>query len=285
VDLVRAIRIRPNIRSWIGLTIFCSRYVQVDGGGVDGYTNPVARQNGYGFPVGSYATGQPTEGFRLYGSSVYESGYRAREGALGVWEVDISFNGQKPNRIANRVTFLDQLVDLAPSDAAGPLGSVLYYGFGGGLPGEFFMKGYVYWSEEEITRITVTVRLVNIAYHVYRIGYRGISRESTGSINALGYYCTGADPGYYVDSTCESLGCGNVTCASAILFGQKLYASDPVQRRTRQVLWETTTRFGVSANNPYRDRNIATGNVIFGDVTMRLNAPMNAYRVDISTNS
>lgn len=274
-----------NIRSWIGVDVALDR-LGVITNGVANYLNPTYWQNGLGARVGGNDYDVDNGAGTLNGlchaaAFSYEAGYRAWDGAIGVWEIDVLANGVPIDSIATRLFSVDDISALAPFEAQDVLAATLL-ATGGVSPFLGYRKGKVYYSSEVINSVTIRARLINYAYGVYRVGYRTVHR-----IDSAGYYtdswCPGPDPGVFASVNCESC-CGNVSCTSFIFFGNKLFASDPIYPRTRQILWEGEATYTVS-DDPYQDElNVGMGRVIDAYFDFNLNATMSSYSVNISKN-
>lgn len=273
-----------NIRSWVGVDILLERNFQIEDGRSE-FRNQAYFANLLGKRVnGNDYTVTPEIGFCTSPAFSYEAGYTAAGGALAVWEIDILANGIPIDYIATRATFSEQIEHLAPEEAR----SVLLNTFvsTGSIPPFFYRKGKVYFSPEVIDTVTVRVRLVNYAFDVFRVGYRTMhSTTHQAFANGDGTWCPGSDPGFYAGNNCEALCCGNVTCTSFIFFGNKLFGSDPIYPRTRQIVWAGEATYRVQ-EDPYRSNlNVGMGRVIDAYFEFRLNSTVTGYNIDISRNT
>ena len=278
VPLRKGCSFKPGKRTWIAFEISLDRWEQVDGGGVSGWSHPQTWENGLGIRVEDYPTGV-SEGFGLTGSAIYESGWVGD--GTGMWEIKVKFDGSDPDSKGERIFYVDQLSDLAPYDAIGELAGVLMAGRGNGKP-EKYHKGKVYMVDEDVKVVSINVKLINRAAYVFPIGYKTLRRVEGRNRNDGFYTCWQTDPGFYGDNTCESLGCGNVTCASFIFHGKKNRKKDPIYLWTRQVLWEGEATFSIpDENNPYLQDGLDVGKVMICNFFFDLNRPMNAFYVDL----
>jgi hypothetical protein len=281
-NLRRGIVIEPTIRSWIGVDVLLNRLGSITDG-VEGYRNQAFWGNGLGKNVGGNAFGENGDIFNPSchdAALVYEAGYRAGDGALGVWEFDVLLDGRPASAVATRVTNTEQISQLAPTDAQGILAATLAASGGVGLLG--MREGRVYYTDLPVTNVTIRARLINYAYGVFRVGYRTVHRNDSAA--GIGdSICPGADPGFALNNACADC-CGNITCTSSIFFGNKLYADDPMTPVTRQIIWQGEASFTVESD-PYADEyNLSMGRVIDGYLELQLNNTIAAYSVDISQN-
>lgn len=276
----------PGIRSWIGLDILCN-YWGVVTDGVANYAHDETLENGLGRCLGAspYLHGyNPRDNpFGRFPGNEYEAGYTCStrgDGAIGQFEVLVLFNGKPAKEIATQVTYLEQIMHLAPEE----IQDKLFYDMmirNVGIENGFH-KGKVYYSDEIITEVTIRVRLINYAHDVFRYGFNTVEIYHNWWPN-----CPGYDPGYWAGNDCEGMACGNVQCTSMMFGGNhKLRADDPVYPLTKQLVWEGEAVYTIEDGaNPFLAKNQQVGYFMDCYFDFDLMAPMNAYRVDISQNT
>lgn len=291
--LKRAAIFDTDIRSWIGVEVQLNR-TGVFSDGVADWVQPVAIDNGLGVPVGVGAYNASSEAIicsldssntgGAFPGSAYDEGDHAGDGAFGVWQIDVFANGRPIKSIATQVTFLEQMQYMAPSEAVSRLENT--FNAGGGVdPILGYHKGRVYFSGEVITEITVRAKLVNYALSVYRVGYHTISFAHQDFVTG-GVLCPGKDPGFFAEANCEAACCGNVFCGSQILFGNKLYSTDPVRSIVTNTLWEGQCTWRIpDSNNPYKAKGLGVGTLIDAFLSFDLNGAMSAWAVNLRVGS
>lgn len=288
-ELTRAAIFDTDIRSWIGIEIDLERGDTISDG-VASWTQPEAFENGLGVPVGKSAYNADEEAvicasgehpIGAFPGSAYDSGDIAGDGSAGIWQIDVFANGKPINSISTEVSFPEQIQYLAPAEAQDILNSTFN---AEGTASPFgHHKGHVYFSREVVTEITIRCRLVNYAFAVYRVGFHTISFAADDHMGGASL-CPGKDPGFNAGNNCEAACCGNVACASQVLFGNKLFASDPVRPVVVNTLWEGSTTFRI-AHNPYKDLGIGVGTLFNAFLSFDLNGPMSGWTINLRTGS
>jgi len=273
-----------NIRSWVGVDVLLDRLGSDSTNGKSAYRNPSYFNTFLGVNVGGNNY-DSEEGLTLRDCHTpaysYESGYNAGDGAEAYWEVDVLINGRVAEAVSTRVSVPGQL-QMAPAEAQDLLLNTLSATGGVGTLG--YHKGRVYFTEEVVSSVTVRARLINYAFNVFRVGLRTVHRVDSSAYSTGGSnWCPGTDPGFAIGNTCGDC-CGNVSCTSFIFFGSKLFASDPIYPRTRQIVWQGEATYTIESD-PYRDQlNVGMGRVLDCYFDFNLNAPVPSYNIDISQN-
>jgi len=272
--------IEPGFKGWAAIEVnFTKEGVSSDGS--TGYTNPEFRANGLGKMVGS---APPYHGYPGHSAGyVYESGYTASGGAITDWDVDISLfsdmglakTGADTKNCAPTLfpcsayqfRSPDEVLDLAPPDIGSILANTLYVNQ---LPSidNVFHKGYVFGCYDPLWSVCVKAILMNLAFDVYRYGYRTFQVDHPGTP-----ICAGADPGYFVSHNCEAIDCGNVQCLSFVFYGNKLYADDPVYPVIRTPILSVNGYYNMK-EDPYKDMDISVGRFISVYMELKLNNPV-----------
>jgi len=284
-----AIAVDPAIRGWAAVTIkvMCdpgSNYSAIEG--VSGYVNDDFIENGLGRNVGTNPNphhAQPGNAFGKYAGYLYEAGYTASGGAVGVWEYKIDVIDVTGGVTSLRKGFdTDRVEQTAPDSIAASLAGYMTpdISFPGG-----WQKSFVGSTVLPLAAVRVTVNLYNIAANVFRFGYStiqiadssggGESAPSSGNL-----WCPKADPGYYISNNCEGAACGNLECTS-LLFGShsKLLASDPTYPSTKQLIASATALYKFDADSY---ASFSVGKAIFCNLDFDFNSVIRNYRVDIS---
>lgn len=287
----RAVAFTSDCRTWIIIDVKLDRGGVITDG-VSSWTQPAARTNGLGVPVGAfdYESMHPgyAQVFKIVGGSIYESGYRSywdMGGAEGRWTLDIEIDGtdyrvlQKQGRL-HKPTYWE-IYYRAPLEMQRYLLEMYTLGIGemvGVTPGRGWHPIRIFYMKEPIKSITVTAKLWNDAFDVFRVGWRTIDIDDDGG-NPI---CPKADPGYRAGDNCEGAACGNLTCGSA-MFGtrNKLYSTDPTYPVTTQLVWEGRATYTWIDDCPYEKRGILMGKLWDCYMDFDLNNPMNAFAVDI----
>jgi len=275
------ILVDPGIRSWIGLDVKCN-YWGVFVNGIAGYSFDETIENGLGRCAGTnrvYSHSPGDNPFDWVDGSIYEAGYICSpwgDGAWGRFEVLVEFNGKPAKKIATRVTYYEQLYDLAPSELQTRLMADML------VEDDVengFHDGKVYYSDEIIDEVRIRIRLVNYATDVFMIGFKTLSID-----HPWWWNCPGYDPGYLAGNNCEAMGCGNLTCTSLMFGGDhKLYPAQESIPLTRQLIWEGEATYTIKdSDNPYLQDGLQVGYFMDCYFNFDLMAPMTAYRVDIS---
>lgn len=287
-DLRRLVGFDTNIRSWVGIEIDLERGASLTDG-VAGWRQPASLENGLGVPVGpgvynaaeeAIICGPGPVGARA--GSAYDTGDTANDGAAGAWEIDVFFNNVPATRIATKVSFPEQIQYLAPGEAQDLLNNDFN---ASGASDLGFHKGRVYFSPEVIKTVTVKARLVNYAFGVFRVGFHTITFAHNDFFGGFSY-CPGTDPGFNAGNNCEAPCCGNVACASQVLFGNKLYASDPTRPVVVNVLWEGSATYSIpDGNNPYLLNGMQVGYLFDVFLSFNLNGPMSGWDINLRAGS
>lgn len=287
--LRRAVGFDTNIRSWVGLEVKLERSGEITDGDAN-WLQSSALENGLGVPVGAGSYPATSEAIICTvqgepGASpgyAYDYGDTAGDGAVGLWEIDVFFNGRPAKSIATRVTFPEQIQYLAPTEAQNLL-SADFFASGASTLG--YHKGRVYFSSEIIKTVTVKARLVNYAFQVFRVGWHTISFLHKDAFGGQSF-CPGVDPGFFAGSNCEASCCGNVACVSQVLFGNKLFNSDPIRPVVVNVLWEGEVTYSIpDASNPYLQNGMQVGYLTDVFLSFDLNGAMTGWNINLRAGS
>lgn len=295
-NLTRTVGFDTNIRSWIGVEIKLDRTgILTDGKAA--WTQPAAYDNGLGVAAAkdNYVMDTATRlcpgntGGNLNPNGAeagngYDHGDYASGGATGAWEIDVFFNGVPAKSIATKVTYLEQIDYQAPTDLIAALNNT--FNASGGVDAQLgFHKGRVYFTPEVVKTVTVKARLVNYAYDVYRVGYHTISFRHADYFGGVSL-CPGADPGFFAGNNCEAICCGNVSCLSQVMYGNKLYSGDTVRPLVVNVLWEGECTYTIpDSKNPYLTNNCGVGNFLDVYFDFNLNGTMSAWDINLRLGS
>jgi hypothetical protein len=266
----------PGVRSWVNLYIQMGVDPDDQSTGVSYYSNDEYTQTGLGKKVGANDQmhhPETADVFGKYPGSMYEAGWQA-ESATYQWKVGISCFGENGLPVPHmEIDTEEEINDTAPTEVKGDLLETRNirktYTDGG------WYKGYVLNSLNKITRVEVTVTLMNLASQTFIWGYRTIQVAHPTS-----HTCPGPDPGYFAGTNCEGAACGNVECTSWIFGGNYSLYPDRPRLDTQQKVLEAQAILKLDAD-PFAQNDFEVGSYIVGNIDVRLNDVMNAYRINI----
>lgn len=284
-QLERVVAFETDVRSIVAIS------VNLDCGdfGASSWRTPQYATNLLGNPVagqtGTINDPQDYNDLGISNSCIYDagdnSGLLGSGDAVGLFEIEVFFNGQPAYSIAQAVFDENIINDICPDEAVDLLQQVFNTQNTDNLNSDIasYIQGRVFISDQVIKTVTIKVRLINYASDVFRVGFQNLNFNQATTLDPDGYHF-GPDPGFLDGINCASDLFGNTECLSYILFGQvKLLGSDPIRTLVGNLLWEGTATYQM--NDPYIAQGLGVGRLWVINYEFNLNTSPAAYKVNL----
>lgn len=283
--LERVVAFDTDVRSIVGIT------VNLDCGdfGASSWRTPQYATNFLGNPVpgqtGTINDPLDYNDLGISNSCIYDagdnSGLLGSGDAVGIFEIEVFFNGQPAYSIAQAITDQNIIDDICPAEAGDVLTQIFNTDNKNNTNPDIasYLQGRVWLSEEVISTVTLKVRLINYASDVFRVGFQNLNFDQATTLDPDGYHF-GPDPGFLDGINCAADLFGNTECLSFLLFGQvKLLPTDTLRTLVGNVLWEGTATYQMQ--DPYVAQGLSVGHLFIVNFTFDLNTSPSSYKVNL----